>query len=194
MIATINKLLDPLRRRMRLMIGRAVLAAAADDGKGIQLVQVKLLDGEVADGVERMQNYGYTSVPLAGAEGVMACVSGDRNHGIVVVMDDRRYRLKNLQPGEVALYTDEGDTIVMKRGRKIEVTAGAEITATAPVVKVEASTKVTLTTPLVEMTQDLSVGGSITAAGDVTADGISLKTHLTTGVVPGGGLSGGPQP
>ena len=191
MMATINKLLDPLRRRMRLMIGRAVLAAAADDSKGVQLVQVKLLDGEVADGVERMQSYGYTSVPLAGAEGVMACVSGDRNHGIVVVMDDRRYRLKNLQPGEVALYTDEGDTIVMKRGRKIEVTAGAEVTVTAPVVKVEASTKVTLTTPLVEMTQDLSVGGSITAAG-VTADGISLTTHAHGGVTPGGGNTGGP--
>lgn len=192
MMVTINKLLDPLRRRMRLMIGRAVLAAAADDGKGIQLVQVKLLDGEVADGVERMQNYGYTSVPLAGAEGVMACVSGDRNHGIVVVMDDRRYRLKNLQPGEVALYTDEGDTIVMKRGRKIEVTAGAEITATAPVVKVEASTKVTLTTPLVEMTQDLSVGGSISVVGDVVADGISLTAHAHGGVTPGGGNTGVP--
>jgi len=190
MMATFNKLIDPLRRRVRLMIGRAVLAAA-DDSKGIQLVQVKLLDGEVGDGVERMQNYGYTSVPKVGAEGVMVCVSGDRTHGIVVVMDDRRYRLKNLQPGEVALYTDEGDTIVMKRGRKIEVTAGAEITATAPVVKVEASTKVTLTTPLVEMTQDLSVGGSITAAG-VTADGISLTTHAHGGVTPGGGNTGGP--
>ena len=192
MMATINKLLDPLRRRMRLMIGRAVLAAAADDSKGVQLVQVKLLDGEVADGVERMQSYGYTSVPLAGAEGVMACVSGDRNHGIVVVMDDRRYRLKNLQPGEVALYTDEGDTIVMKRGRKIEVTAGAEITATAPVVKVEASTKVTLTTPLVEMTQDLSVGGSVSVVGDVVANGISLTTHAHGGVTPGGGNTGVP--
>ena len=191
MMATFNKLIDPLRRRVRLMIGRAVLAAA-DDSKGIQLVQVKLLDGEVGDGVERMQNYGYTSVPKVGAEGVMVCVSGDRTHGIVVVMDDRRYRLKNLQPGEVALYTDEGDTIVMKRGRKIEVTAGAEVTVRAPVVKVEASTKVTLTTPLVEMTQDLSVGGSISVVGDVVADGISLTAHAHGGVTPGGGNTGGP--
>ena len=191
MMATFNKLIDPLRRRVRLMIGRAVLAAA-DDSKGIQLVQVKLLDGEVGDGVERMQNYGYTSVPKVGAEGVMVCVSGDRTHGIVVVMDDRRYRLKNLQPGEVALYTDEGDTIVVKRGRKIEVTAGAEVTVTAPVVKVEASTKVTLTTPLVEMTQDLSVGGSISVVGDVVADGISLTAHAHGGVTPGDGNTGVP--
>lgn len=192
MMTTFNKLVDPLRRRVRLMIGRAVLAAAADDSKGIQLVQVKLLDGEVGDGVERMQNYGYTSVPKAGAEGVMVCVSGDRNHGIVVVMDDRRYRLKNLQPGEVAMYTDEGDTIVMKRGRKIEVTAGAEVKVTAPIVKVEASTKVTLTSPLVEMTQNLSVGGSVMVVGDVTADGISLANHVHGGVVAGGSNTGVP--
>ncbi|MEW5904214.1 MAG: phage baseplate assembly protein V [Pseudomonadota bacterium] len=193
MLAALNKLIDPLRRRVRLMIGRAVLAAAADDSKGIQLVQVKLLDGEVGDGVERMQNYGYTSVPKTGAEGLMACVSGDRNHGIVVVMDDRRFRLKNLQPGEVAMYTDEGDTIIFKRGRKIEVTAGAEIKATAPNVNVVASVKVALTTPLVEASGNLNVGGAITAQGDVTGGGISLMHHKTTLVTPGGGLSGEPQ-
>lgn len=191
MFNAFDKLIAPLRRRVRLMVGRAVLSAASDSG-GVQMVQLKLLADEVRDGVERMQNYGFTSVPLAGAEGVMVCVSGDRDHGIVVVMDDRRYRLKSLQPGEVAMYTDEGDTIVMKRGRQIGVSAGTKITATAPVVEIAASTKVTLTTPLVEMSQDLSVGGSVSVAGDVVAGGISLVTHLHSGVVSGGGNSGGP--
>ena len=76
------------------MISRAVLSAISD-GAGIQLVQVKLLEGEVRDGVERFQNYGFTSVPLPGAEGIMACVSGNRDHGVIVAMDDRRYRIKN---------------------------------------------------------------------------------------------------
>lgn len=104
MISSLNKLLDPLRRRVRLMISRAVLSAISD-GAGIQLVQVKLLEGEVRDGVERFQNYGFTGVPLPGAEGVMACVSGNRDHGIIVAMDDRRYRIKALESGEVAVYT-----------------------------------------------------------------------------------------
>jgi len=121
--AIFDKLVAPLRRRVRLMISRAVLAAVNDAG-GIQLMQVKLLDGEVRDGVERMQDYGFTSVPKAGAEGLMACVSGDRDHGIIVAIDDRRFRLKGLQAGEVALYTDEGDKIVLKRGRTIQITAG----------------------------------------------------------------------
>lgn len=114
MIATMNKLLDPIRRRVRLMITRAVLSAISD-AAGIQLVQVKLLDSEVRDGVERFQNYGYTSVPHAGAEGVMACVSGNRDHGVVIVMDDRRYRLKGLQSGEVAMYDDLGQVVHFKR-------------------------------------------------------------------------------
>lgn len=133
-VAIIDKLLAPVRRRVRLMISRAILAGI-NDGVGIQLVQVKLLDGEVRDGVERMQNYGYTSVPLPGAEGVMACVSGDRDHGIVIVMDDRRYRIKGLQPGEVAVYTDEDKQdhkhrIIFKRGGAIEV-LGKNITVKA---------------------------------------------------------------
>jgi len=127
MIATLNKLLDPLRRRVRLMISRALLSAI-NDGAGIQLVQVKLLDGEVRDGVERFQNYAFTSVPLNGAEGIMACVSGNRDHGVVIAMDDRRYRVRDLQPGEAAMYTHKDKEahkhrIIFKNDGSIEVLA-----------------------------------------------------------------------
>jgi len=166
-----DKLAAPLRRRVRLMISRAVLSAVNDAG-GIQLVQVKLLDGEVRDGVERMQNYGFTSAPKAGAEGLMACVSGDRDHGIIVAMDDRRFRLKGLQAGEVAIYSDEGDQIVFKRGRILQVTAG---------------TKLEVITPLATFSGDVQV------TGDVTAGGISLKNHVHGGVQSGGSNTGGPQ-
>lgn len=127
MIGELNKLLDPLRRRVRLMVSRAVLSALSD-AAGIQVVQVKLLEGEVRDSVERLQNYGFTSVPLAGAEGVMACVSGNRDHGIVIAMDDRRYRIKGLQPGEAAMYTHKDKEahkhrIIFKNDGSIEVLA-----------------------------------------------------------------------
>lgn len=103
-VRIINKVTDPLRRRVRLMVSRAILNIINDAG-GIQVVQVKLLANETRDGVERIQNYGHTSVPLPGAEGVMVCVSGNRDHGIVIAMDDGRHRLKGLQPGEVAMYS-----------------------------------------------------------------------------------------
>lgn len=127
MIATLNKLLDPIRRRVRLMISRAVLSAISD-GTGIQLVQVKLLDGEVRDGVERFQNYAFSSVPLSGAEGIVACVSGNRDHAVLLAADDRRYRPKGLQPGEAIMYTNmdkqaHKHRIIFKNDGSIEVLA-----------------------------------------------------------------------
>lgn len=102
------------------MIGRAVISAV-DDSKNIQLMKIDLLADETKEGVERFQNYGFTSYPKAGAEGLVLFVGGDRDHGIVVNVDDRRFRLKNLAEGEVALFTDEGDKIHFKRGNVIEI-------------------------------------------------------------------------
>jgi len=129
------KLLAPLSRRLRLMASRAVLSLVSD-ATGMQIVQVKLLNGEVRDGIERVQNYGFTSVPHAGAEAIFLSLGGDRDHGIVITADDRRYRINGLQGGEVAIYTDEGDKIVLKRGNVIEITAATKIRMVTPLLEV----------------------------------------------------------
>lgn len=187
MNAVIDRLVAPLRRRVRLMISRAVLSAVNDAG-GIQLVQVKLLAGEVRDGVERMQDYGFTSVPKPGAEGVMACVSGDRDHGIVVVMDDRRYRLKWLASGEVALYDDLGHIIHLTRTGIVIDGGGHALNVT--------------NAPDIYLSGDLHVEGDIVAGGDIS-DAAGIKsmagmretynehTHSETGTTtsaPGAGM------
>lgn len=141
MIAALNKLLNPLRRRVRLMISRAVISAISDGG-GLQLVQVKLLDGEVRDGVERFQEYGFTGVPLAGAEGIMACVSGNRDHGVLVAVDDPRYRIKGLQPGEVAMYSHldkqaHKHRIILKDDGSMEVLAKSILVKATETARIE---------------------------------------------------------
>lgn len=151
----IKKLIAPLQRRVMLMIGRAVIKAARDDG-GMQTVQAEALRGELRDGVERFQNYGFTSVPMPGAEAVLVSVMGNREHAIAIAVDDRRSRKKNLQPGEAAIYTDEGDYILLKRGKIIEVKAGNTVNVTAPAVNVIGN---------------LSVTGNISASGNISADG-----------------------
>lgn len=112
-VKTFNALIGPMRRRVRLMISRALLSAV-NDAVGLQVVQVKLLADEVRDSVERFQNYGFTSHPKPGAEGILACVSGNRDHGVVIVMDDRRFRL-HLEEGEAALYDDLGHKVHLTR-------------------------------------------------------------------------------
>ena len=59
-----------------------------------------------------------------------------RENAVAVVADDRRYRYKGMQPGEVVLYTDEGDIIRFHRGKRIEVLSGAQVDVTAPDVKI----------------------------------------------------------
>lgn len=134
----IDRMLAPLRRRVRLMVARAVVSLV-NDGGGLQLLQVKLLAGEVRDDVERLQNYGFTSVPLPGAEAVMVCVSGDRDHGLVVAVDDRRCRFKGLAPGEAAIYDDQGQSVHLTRDGIVVTGGGRPVIITGTeVVRVEA--------------------------------------------------------
>jgi phage baseplate assembly protein V len=156
------KALAPLARRIRLMAGRAILTLVNDATK-LQGVQVKLLDGEVCDNVDRVQHYGFTSVPLPGAEGIYLALGGSRDNGVIIADDDRRYRIKGLQGGEVAIYTDEGDSIILKRGHVIEVATQT--------LNVNAATVVNITTPTVNMSGDLNVAGDIVAQGDISDHG-----------------------
>lgn len=110
----LDRLLKPLNGRIQMMIGRAVILAA-DDALKAQGLQVELLDGEVQDGIEHFQHYGVTSVPLTGAEAVIAFVAGLRSHGICIGTVDRRFRLTGLQPGEVALHDDQGQKVHITR-------------------------------------------------------------------------------
>lgn len=147
MSRTFLRLLSPLARRIRLTAARAVIALVNDATK-LQGVQVKLLAGEVRD-CARFQQYGFTSVPHVGAEGVFLSLNGSRDQGVVICVDDRRYRLSGLEGGEVALYTDEGDSIVLARGNVIRVNAGV---------------KVEVNTPLATFSGNVAVAGNVSDA------------------------------
>ena len=116
-----------LRRRVYLMVGRAVLTVV-DDSTGLQTVQVEALRGEVIDGAERMQLYGITSHPLKGADALVLAVGGVRQHSIILI-DDRRHRVKELAEGEVCVYTHEDESgnphrVILKEGRVAEIRCG----------------------------------------------------------------------
>lgn len=107
------KVLAPLRRRVLLMIGRAVLRAV-DDAGGLQRVQVEGFAGELLSDRDRWQAYGVTSHPHPGADALILSPGGQRSAAAILV-DDRRYRLKALAAGEVALYDDLGQVVRLKR-------------------------------------------------------------------------------
>jgi phage baseplate assembly protein V len=122
MIDAFSRFIQPLSRRVRNMVARAVIKACKED-KALQRMQLDLLAEETLDGVEHVGHYGFISRPLEGAEGVVLFLGGERSSGVVIASEDRRYRLKTLANGEVALYTDEGDYVHFKRSRELHVRA-----------------------------------------------------------------------
>jgi phage baseplate assembly protein V len=193
---TIHKLTARAAARVRLTARRAVLTLLSDAPK-LQTCQLGILDGEVRDGVERFQDYGFVSRPFSGAEAIVLALGGSSDHSVVVCIADRRYRM-HLAEGEVALYDDQGQYVTLARDKKITVggcdeatvDAAVKITATAPTIEAVASTKVRLDTPLVQMTGNLTVAGYVTAGGNITDGTRSLAadraiynghTHPETG-------------
>jgi len=49
-------------------------------------------------------------------------LGGRTSDGIMIATEHSSYRLQGLESGEVAIYTDEGASIVLKRNRIISVT------------------------------------------------------------------------
>ncbi len=100
-------------RRLQMMLARAVVSMVSDQGRH-QILQLKLLDGELKDGVEYIEPYGFTSLAPAGAREALALFfDGDRSHGVAICVANRQYRLTGLKDGEVALYDRSGQKIVL---------------------------------------------------------------------------------
>lgn len=126
-MSELAKALGPMMRRIGNMLARGSIASVNAANK-MQGLQVRLLAGEVKDGVEHFEPYGFTAHPLGGAEALAAFFDGDRSHGVVFCVADRRYRLTSLAAGEVALYTwknaeAHGHRIIFKNDGSIEVAA-----------------------------------------------------------------------
>ena len=129
-------------RRVMLMLARGVLRQV-NDGDALQILQATFLAGETRAGLERFQQYGYTAHPHPGAELLSVFLGGNRDHGIVIAVDDRRYRLKGLEQGEVAVYDDLGHTVHLTRAGIVIDGAGHPVSfVNAPTVTMDGNLEV----------------------------------------------------
>lgn len=199
----ISKMLAPVRRKITLMVSRAVLTMVSD-ATTLQTLQARLLGEEVLSALERFQQYGFTSVPHAGAEAIALSLGGNRSHTVIINVDDRRYRLKGLEGGEVALYDD--------RGQRVHLTRSGATVSVLGVLTASVSEVANLTCPQTNITGNVFIdgnlvlsgtgsgnggpiqiaGGLTNTGGDIVSDGINLDTHHHDGVVAGSEETGGP--
>ncbi|WP_420996246.1 phage baseplate assembly protein V [Cupriavidus sp. 30B13] len=162
------------KRIRRAMTGvrlafRGVLTRV-DSGGAVQFIQGEGVAGETLQDNELFQHYGYTSNPPNGTMAVILPVGGKTSHGIVIATEHGSYRLKALKPGEVAIYTDEGAKIVLKRGRLIETECDV-YRVNCKTWEVNASEKADFNTPMLTASKELTAQDQIHGNGGMTVKG-----------------------
>jgi phage baseplate assembly protein V len=110
------------------MVARAVVRVV-DDTPSRQRLQVRALEDEDIDDGERWQQYGFSSVPLTGADAVVLFPGGDRGHPLVIAVDDRRHRPSGGDPGDVVVYHHDGARIHLQANGDVVISAkpGAKV-------------------------------------------------------------------
>lgn len=162
-----NKLarwINPLKSRVESMIQKAIITAV-DDSTKIQLVKIISMKGQESAFVERIQQAGFTSVPLEDSEAIIVSVGGLRDNLIVIGTDASEARPGGLAAGEVCIYNlkDPATKILLKDG---------EIQIKGPV-KIDG-----------DLTASGNINGAQVSAG-IGGAAVKLSTHIHTSAAPG---------
>lgn len=192
---TLKRALDPVMRRVRLVLGRGKITGVSD-GNAMQNVQATVLAGETIDNIERLVEYGLISVPLTGSEAVIGFINAVRDHPVALVVADRRTRPKGLKAGDAGLYHHEGHTILLTENGEIVITGKTlrmeiedDITANCKRFAANASESATLTSAAINLNgpvnmrgQDGESASTATLNGNMEMTGTSTaKDHLSDG-------------
>lgn len=165
--------IERLWQRVRNAVASARVTLLNDGGPS-QRLQLRFTDAWVQDDVPRVAEYGFSSVPPAGADVVAVCLGGDPTAAIVIATQHQAYRLKALATGEVAISDDKGQRVYLSA-------AGIVIDSGTLPVQINAG-------------GGLTINGNVSITGTVSANGHRIDdTHKHTGVTAGGGISGVPQ-
>lgn len=118
------------------MIARGTVRTV-NDAPRLQVLRVNLGGPDDCGSVERFQNYGFSAVPLTGAEALLVFPAGVREHPVAIAVDDRTQRPRDLAPGDVVIYSSGGARVHLR------ASDGAVI-VTANAYKVQASQSIDL--------------------------------------------------
>lgn len=137
-----------LLSKIKSVFGHAILSKTSYDSS---LAEVECIEGSHSD-VKVYQEYGIASRPLKGCRVFMAFLGGDRGHGVCI--GSRGKKLPSIEEGEVAVYSDFGSKILLKKDGSISL-----FPSTGKRVRVES---------------DLDVAGNLNSSGEVTAKAVDV--------------------
>lgn len=182
-----QRAMKPIKDRLYLLAGKAIIKAV-NDGAPIQELRISALAGEAMDRIARMQEFGFSSNPPAGSEGIILALGANRENLVMIATENRNVRIKNLASGEMVIYTDDGTYLHLKKSGQVEL---------------KTAVKTLIDCPDVEMTGNLLVKGdtiiekTLLVKDDVTFDkNLLVKINaIVQGILGAGsftGATGGP--
>ncbi|MEW5251203.1 phage baseplate assembly protein V [Microbulbifer sp. 2201CG32-9] len=145
--------------------------------------------------------------PAIGEQVLLLSPGGDLQQGLVLrgLYSQANPAPDNVGTSHLVRYPDGAEirydheahqlTATLPEDGSAAITAGGGMTLNGPLT-VNGDTRIVGATQIEGATGikgEVEVDGGIEATGDVKGEGVSLAHHRTTGVTPGGGLSGEPQ-
>lgn len=175
LIKALRDFTAPLSRRLQLLLQRGVLDRVSYKGS-VRLLQVKLPGGNVLSDIEHLEPFGFTSHAPKGAETIVLALAGNGSHSLVLLVGDRRYRMK-IDEGEAALYNQFGDRVHIKNNREIELKSAVKVLLDTP--KTECTGEL-IVHGATQLRSTLSVVGSTTLADTLTVVGTADFSAYST--------------
>ena len=138
-----DALIEPLRKRIGLIVGRCVVLASKYKNGDI-LADIELVAGEKRRSVEFLQQFGFSSRPKGSVEGVALFVGGSRDNGVVI---STKGDFPELSEGEVMVHSPFGQKIWLKSDGSVNITnknGGSVVMASGGKVTINNHLEVTL--------------------------------------------------
>jgi phage baseplate assembly protein V len=163
--------------------------------------------------------YGWVAPPVGGEQCLVLFERGNNNVPVAALL---LYWNNHRAPGvasdgdtlggEILLKHSSGSYVKLSNDGKISINGNVEIDVTTPTYNVTSTVNITLQAPLINLKGNVVIDGTLSANSgdfvmdntalttnknivstqDVTASGISLKTHVHSGVTSGGSDTGAP--
>lgn len=154
-------------RRLRVLLTFARVLRVDDSGP-LQLIRIEGFIGELREDCPRIGEWGFASNPPDDSQAVVAALGGNRGQLVVLGVEDRATRAKDLAKGESGLYSIGGNRVRLLPDGSIEIVGPAGSIEIAPDGALELAGPVG------------SLG--ITAAGAVTLGGLTISASSTGAV------------
>lgn len=163
--------LDRVWWRIKRMFGRGRVGIVDDSG-AVQFMQVVLGKLETRDATPRLAEFGFASNPPPGSDVIVAFMAGDRSDGVAIATGHQASRPRNLNPGDVMVYSLGGKSIYLPAAGGIVINTMGEG---------------------LSISGNVNITGALTATGEITANGgHTVSAHEHPGGSIGSGTTGTP--